>query len=878
MKKYLPLVLCLCLVPVNRLMLRAQTGPDGQKAWEHVEYLSSDAFKGRKSGTPEYLKAAEYVARKMKEYGLKPGGDKGSYFQEVEFKNWQHFEPPTRLEIIRPDHGVLVPGRGADFRPNMWTGSGTARGDLVFAGYGLVSKQYKWDDYEGLELKGKVVVLLPGAPDFMDELDKKLQTLDAKIKTAVDKDAAGVVFIDAGGRMPGRRYPSGAKKGTCPDNFVVMTLTEQATDRIFDRAGLSWRDMVSRTIREKRSMTSALNVRVEMEAHYVNEDREAPNVIGILPGKDPSLKDEFIILGGHLDHLGVELDGQIYNGADDNAGSAAVILEIARTFQANGFRPDRTVVFASWAGEELGLVGSRFYTKNPVFPLEKTVVYMNMDMVGTGDDDLYVGGMWEFSDFFDLIKANLQEKYHGKLQYRLDYRGSDHSAFLPVGVTSISLRTGNVLTRELDDEHPEYHRLGDIAATIRPELLELAAEYHIGIITFLAGTRENLLDPAHHINFIHRDSFVADLHCDTIGRTLRGADLSKDNERGHIDIPKLQQGAVDLQVFACYVGPPQTDKARMQAAKQAFVQIDAVHRLIEDNPEGLLLITHPDDLRGLRANHRVGILIGIEGGYAIESSLALLRSFHRSGVRLMTLTHWTTTGWADASGDPEPANQGLTEFGEQVVREMNRLGMIIDLSHSHDETFWDVLKITDHPVVASHSCCRALSEHHRNLSDKMLKALAKNGGMIGINYLPGFLKAENDDKIQDLRADLLRKFGLPQEQRELMRADAETRRNFNREFREKSQALRQTLPPVDVQTVVDHIDHVVEVTGNVNHVGLGSDFDGIGTTPVGLEHTGKLVNITTELHRRGYKDADIKKILGGNFSRIFRKVCGQRQE
>ncbi|MFA9453155.1 MAG: M20/M25/M40 family metallo-hydrolase, partial [Candidatus Aminicenantaceae bacterium] len=804
MKNNLRILLCFCLILICSRSLQAQTQPDGKKAWKHVEYLSQDSFKGRKSGTPEYQKAAEYVAQKMKEYGLQPGGDKGSYFQQVDFKNWQHFEPPTRLEITSPEHIMLVPGRGADFRPNMWTGSGTSRGGLVFAGYGLMSKQYEWDDYSGLEVKGKVVVLLPGAPDFMEELDKKLQSLDAKIETAVDKKAAGVIFIDAGGQMPGRRYPSGAKKGTCPDNFVVMTLTEQVADRIFDMAGLSWRDMVSRTIREKKSFTSVMGIRAEMEAHYTNENRKAPNVIGVLPGKDPKLKDEYIIVGGHLDHLGVELDGRIYNGADDNAGSAAVILEIARFFQANGFRPDRTVVFASWAGEELGLVGSRYYTKNPVFPLEKTVVYMNMDMVGTGDDDLYVGGMWEFSDFFDLIKNNLPEKYHDKLQYRLDYRGSDHSAFLPVGVTSISLRTGNVLTRELDDEHPEYHRLGDIASTIRPELLELATEYHIEIISFLADTREDLLDPLHHINFIHKDSLVADLHCDTISRTLRGVDLSVDNERGHIDIPKLQQGAVDLQVFACYVGPPQSDKTRMQAAKQAYVQIDAVHRLIQDNPDDLLLVTHPDDLRGLRANHKVGILIGIEGGYAIESNLALLRSFHRSGVRLMTLTHWTTTGWADASGDPEPANQGLTEFGEQVVREMNRLGMIIDLSHSHDETFWDVLKITDQPVVASHSCCRALSDHHRNLSDEMLKALAKNGGMIGINYLPDFLMAENQKKIQDLRAKLLEKYGLPLDQRELMRSDAETRKKFNQEFREKAQVLRESLPVVDVKTVVDH--------------------------------------------------------------------------
>jgi membrane dipeptidase len=502
---------------------------------------------------------------------------------------------------------------------------------------------------------------------------------------------------------------------------------------------------------------------------------------------------------------------------------------------------------------------------------------MNMDMVGTGDDDLYVGGMWEFSDFFDLLKKNIPEKYHDKLRYRLDYRGSDHSAFLPVGVTSISLRTGNVLTRELDDEHPEYHRLGDLASTMRPELLQLAAEYHHDLITFLAQTRENLLDPKFHIQFTHKDATIVDLHCDTIGRALQGVDLSLDNERGHIDIPKLQRGAVDVQVFACYVGPPGSDQQKWQAAKRAFTQIDAVHHLVKEHPDDLLLITHPDDLRGLRANHKVGIIIGIEGGYAMESSLPLLRSFYRSGVRLMTLTHWTRTEWADASGDPEPLYGGLTEFGEQVVKEMNRLGMIIDLSHAHDETFQDVLKLSDSPVVASHSCCRALSEHHRNLTDEMLKSLAENGGMIGINYLPEFLKADNVLKLQNLRSQMLQKYGLPEDRRAFMQADREIRNNFNAEYREKSEKLRKSLPVVDVKTVVDHIDHVIEVTGSADHVGLGSDFDGIGTTPVGLEDAGKVGGITAELFRRGYEEKDIKKILGGNFTRIFRKVCGSQR-
>lgn len=855
----------------------AQIKPDGRKAWDHVDYLASDAFKGRKSGTPEYRMAAEYVAQKMKEYGLEPAGEKGGYFQEVLFKKWTNFEPPTRLKILEPGPIDLIAGRGADFIPLGGTGSGTVRGQLAFAGYGLRSGPAKWDDYAELNVEGRIVLLIPGAPDFLKDIKKREITPEAKIKTALKLGAAGVLFMNIGEGFGGRRTPAAAKKGVCPENFVVMSVYEKALDRIFYSSGLSWRDRVSRILREKTPRSGYLDITVEMEAHHIEEDRRAPNVLGLFPGRDPELKDEFILLGGHLDHLGIGLDGFVYNGADDNASSVGVLLELARILNLNDFRPARSIVIAAWAGEELGLVGSRWYVKHPLYPLEKTVVYMNMDMVGTGDEDLFVGGMWEFSDFFDSIKHGLSAQMKDRLEYRIDYRGSDHSAFLPSGVTCLSLRSGNPLTRKLDDEHPEYHRAGDIAATILPERLEEAVEYHAALLSVLADTRDNLLDPKYHQQYLHKSSTVIDLHCDTIGRLLRGVDLGEDNARGHIDIPKLKQGAVDLQVFACYVGPPRDEAKKHQAARTVFDQIDGVHELVEKHPDDMLLITSPDQLRALRGHRKIGALIGIEGGYAIENDLRLLRAFYRSGVRLMTLTHWLQTDWADASGDPEPLHGGLTEFGEDVVREMNKLGMIIDVSHVHDETFWDVIRLSKDPVVASHSCCRALSDHHRNLSDKMLKALKKNGGMIGINFLPDFLNADNSRRIEALRSEVLKEFGLPEDREAFRKADAELRVKFNREFRERRERIQAELPVVDIGTVVDHIEHVIKVTGNSSHVGLGSDFDGIGSTPKGLEHAGHLPDLTAEMVRRGFKDKDITKILGGNFIRIFRKVSAKEK-
>ncbi len=383
---------------------------------------------------------------------------------------------------------------------------------------------------------------------------------------------------------------------------------------------------------------------------------------------------------------------------------------------------------------------------------------------------------------------------------------------------------------------------------------------------------QKVLDPTLRADAIHRNAFVADLHCDTIGRALEGEDLRLDLDHGHVDIPKLKRGGVDLQVFACYVAAPMTDADKLGAAKKAFDQIEAAHKLAADNPKDLALVLTPDDIPSLQPQGKTGVFIGIEGGYAIEDDLSLLDSFFRCGVRLMTLTHWTHTDWADASGDEKPVFGGLTDFGKKVVAEMNRLGMIIDVSHSGDTTFWDVIKLSRAPVVASHSCCRALSDYHRNLTDDMLKALAKNGGMIGINFNPGFLNADLQKKQEAIYKEIVNKFAIPGGQMDFRNIDPKTREAAEAEIKVRMAELNKTFSPVTVKNVVDHIEHVMKVTGTADYVGFGSDFDGIGQTPVGLENCGLLPNITKEMLRRGFPEDDIRKILGGNFVRVFRKV------
>lgn len=840
--------------------------------------LASDEMKGRGSGTAEYRKAAEYVAARFKQYGLQPGGDKETWFQEVELKDFMDFTQPVGLEITSPRQRMYFAGRGRDFVPVGGTGSGIVKGRLAFAGYGVVSGQAGWNDYQGLDARGRVIMVLPGAPAWIDAEEGKSWTLEKKIQTAVDHGAVGLIEMDL--TVPGQRLstvprPSGPIRSTaaCPGGFVVLRATHNFCDDAFYCAGKSWRYHASQMMREKKPSPLPIDTVVEIEVHAIREDRTAPNVVGVMAGTDPRLKDEYIVFGGHLDHVGVGMDGFVCNGADDDASSTGTILEVLRVLQANRFKPRRTLVFAAWAGEELGLKGSAWYTEHPLFPLEKTALYINIDMVGTGDEDLWVGGLYEFSEMWDIIREGLDPALQKKLNARLQYRGSDHTSFSRKSVPWISLRSGNPLTPELNDEHPEYHQPGDKPEYIRPELLEEAANYHYQILTWLANTDRQILDPRFFTRFIHRDATVIDMHCDTISRYMDGEDLTRDLPTGHIDIPKLKRGSVDLQVFAAYVAVPRNEAEKHAAAKRAFDQVDAIHKLVRENPNDMALVRDPGEVVPLKSLNKTGVLIAIEGGYAIENDLSLLRSFYRAGVRLMTLTHWNRTDWADASGDEKAELGGLTPFGEDVVREMNRLGMIIDVSHAHDETFWDVLRVSTKPVVASHSCARSLSDHFRNLSDDMLKALAKNGGVVGINFAPGFLNSALDKKQTEALAEIAAKYGMPADMGAWDKVDGSLRGKALADLRARMAEFEKSVGVVDVKTLVDHIDHVVQVTGSADYVGLGSDFDGIGSTPKGLEDIGRITAISDELRARGYKEADIRKILGENFLRVFEVVA-----
>jgi membrane dipeptidase len=350
---------------------------------------------------------------------------------------------------------------------------------------------------------------------------------------------------------------------------------------------------------------------------------------------------------------------------------------------------------------------------------------------------------------------------------------------------------------------------------------------------------------------------TVDTHADTPSEYLKHPfDLGVVNSTGHLDYPRMKSGGLDAEFFAAYVPAKYAGKG---AAAYCMTIMETIHRMVDRYPSWARFANGTADIRADAKAGKRAILIGIEGGHAIEDSLDLLRAFYRSGARYMTLTHTNTNNWADSSGDEEKHN-GLTPFGRQVVLEMNKLGMLVDISHVSDKTFYDAVAVSKAPVIASHSSARALCANKRNMDDDMLRALARNGGVAMVNFYPAFL---SNDQMEASRA---RDKKLAPELAALKAKDP----GEGEEYDKGVEALHAAnpLPKVPWTLIVDHIDHMVKVAG-IDHVGIGSDFDGIPTVPEGMEDVSKLPRIREELARRGYSEGDIRKIMGENFLRVF---------
>jgi len=362
---------------------------------------------------------------------------------------------------------------------------------------------------------------------------------------------------------------------------------------------------------------------------------------------------------------------------------------------------------------------------------------------------------------------------------------------------------------------------------------------------------------------LHFASIIVDTHDDTTQRFLDGKfDIGARHTDGSIDVPRMRRGGLGAIFFSIWIPSKITGT---EAVSRALTQIDAVREQVRTHPKDLALATTVAEVRAAHKEGKIAALMGVEGGHMINSDLDTLRKFAGLGVRYMTLTHSGNDEWADSSTDT-PAHNGLTDFGKEVVREMNRLGVMVDISHVSDKTFYDALEVSKAPMIASHSSCRAICDARRNMTDQMIKDLAAKGGVIQINYHVGFLSQEFSNA-EVANPEINKSIGVEVQKRcgdnegcQLIEGD-----RITREYVEQGK-----LPRVDFTKIIEHIDHAVKVAG-IEHVGLGSDFDG-ANMPYGMEDATKLPRITDALLKKGYSEGDVKKILGENTLRVMAGV------
>jgi membrane dipeptidase len=362
---------------------------------------------------------------------------------------------------------------------------------------------------------------------------------------------------------------------------------------------------------------------------------------------------------------------------------------------------------------------------------------------------------------------------------------------------------------------------------------------------------------------IQRRAIVIDTHNDiTTGMTNYDFDLAGEPPFPYrTNIERMKKGGLTGEFFSLYIRPWYV--ANGGAARRTLDMIDSVYRAVERHPNDLMIATTAADIRRAKAQRKVACLMGIEGGHAIENSLATLREFHRLGVRYMTLTWNNTNDWADA-GRGEKKYGGLNDFGREVVREMNRLGMLVDVSHVSDDTMSDALDVSTAPIIASHSSARALSNVPRNIPDDLLRRIAKNGGVVNVNFYSVFVDTTTFSPRSDARDAALKA------QHDAV--DLKYKDDPERAAEEGSKIdASHPLPPLPISKLIDHFDHIVKIAG-IDHVGIGADFDGATDMPEGAQDVSMLPNITYELLKRGYSERDILKVLGGNMLRVMTEI------
>ena len=692
--------------------LFSQEKPSGETALSYVEYLASDALKGRDTGTPGYEKAVRYVVEHYEKWGLEPAGDNGTYIQEFPFAYHQYqFDIPQL--VIEKKTFYITDG---DFSVPRYTGGGKIEAEVVFVGYGISDPDRGLDEYAGLNVRNKIVLAMRGAPSDDVERWKGVDTDSAKTAVAQMNGAAGIMLctdFEEENRGVGwwRLRPGNYKQG-----FIAYGVDERVVRYLLKEDELeSDRTFLSRVREQQRKLDKELvpmsfntgkkarmEVKVEHDAECIGK-----NVLGMIRGTDPDVGDEIIVLGAHLDHLGVRF-GQVYPGADDNASGSAVVMETARVMMANQVQPRRTIVFACWGGEERGLLGSRHYAKHPTLPIEKTVLNFNLDMVGLGDKSAF-GGVYYAPKIWKIIKGNATEETLDFLQPdRGGPGGSDHTPFITRGIPAFFL-----ITRPWD-AHPDYHQPGDVTEKISAELLGKVGEFLYYNTLLIANCEEDLIVENRHALYIHKSAVVANLH-------------PVPYEAGMTVLDSLENEWVDIQLITIPLDSLENPSERLTGLLSS----------LDEATEAKTDLSKPNNAGMAFSSRRDGIISvpGLEGVKSVSGDITHLRMAAKLGAKYLILN--------GADGKWICPEKGLIDEGKKAIKIMNSQKMLILLQNQPEQVISDILETSRYPVIITGV------KDNESITDDLLKKIKEKEGLLALTFCP---EAEIDGFIQRLNA------------------------------------------------------------------------------------------------------------------------------
>jgi len=501
---------------------------EAQAALSYIRDLASEAMLGRRSGHQGGEAAADYIAARFKEWGIEPAGENGTYFQNFTV-DLNLVEEGVHFELITPRTRRSF-YYGEDWRVQSFSGSAQATAEIVFVGYGLRDEKAKYDDYAGLDIKGKWILLASNPPASWAEKFGPATSLDRRIRTAQELGARGVFVFrreEAAAASPARGARFGLGREIYRPDFAIISIENRIVDAIFRELLTDLRYVFQEIENQSRPMSFATGIKAFLSVNArFEEKRPTRNVLGKISGSDPLLKDESVIIGAHMDHLGVDPLGEVMNGANDNASGTAVVMEIARVMKFNRARPKRTIIFALWAAEEQGLLGSRYFADHPLVPLEKTVAYLNLDMVGHGSGNVNFRGIYYGPEVWEVLRTKLPKEI---LDYVRPGRGgpggSDHSSFLAKGVPAFALMT--------EGYHFKYHQANDVIELIKPELLKKTGEFVMAAATILANEKGDFFPPQRLERYHWRFQTLINFRFEPASKIIEGHKEARD---AHVDL------------------------------------------------------------------------------------------------------------------------------------------------------------------------------------------------------------------------------------------------------------------------------------------------------------------------------------------------------